>query len=100
MQYQLFVQNQPNSKYVASIVGIPNSSVEGDTREEAIEKVKVLLAEKVANGELITVEINPAVESKAPSRRMGLLENDPTFDDFMEKLAAIRREANSIQDEE
>jgi len=30
----------------------------------------------------------------------GILETDPTFDDWMDKLAKIRRSANEINDDE
>jgi hypothetical protein len=32
-------------------------------------------------------------------QHVGILETDPTFDDWTEKLAAIRRSANQIDDE-
>ena len=36
MQYQVFVQSHPENKFIASIVGIPNTTVEGSTKEEVI----------------------------------------------------------------
>jgi predicted RNase H-like HicB family nuclease len=43
MQYQVFVQNQSEQRFIASIVGIPNLTVEGKTEKEAVEKVKAAL---------------------------------------------------------
>jgi hypothetical protein len=38
--------------------------------------------------------------STTPMQHAGILETDPTFDDWMDKLAEIRRSANEINDDE
>lgn len=43
MQYQVFVPRHPENKFIASIVGIPNSTVEGSTKEELIALAKAAL---------------------------------------------------------
>lgn len=97
MNYQVFVQNDSVKHFVASIVGIPNLSVEGNTEEDAISKVKLALQQKLAKGKFVTINIdNPtAIE---PIQYGGRCAEDPTFDDWMEKLALIRQEANAIDD--
>ncbi|WP_273038637.1 type II toxin-antitoxin system HicB family antitoxin [Iningainema tapete] len=40
MQYQVFVQSHPDKKFIASVVGIPNCTIEGSTKEEAIALAK------------------------------------------------------------
>ncbi len=102
MQYQVFVQSRLDSKYIASVVGIPNCTVEGSTREEAIAKAKVVLEEQLANGEWVTISVNSSTrpnEIPSPMKYAGIFADDPTFDDFMEKLAVIRKEANATEDE-
>jgi hypothetical protein len=37
--------------------------------------------------------------STTPMQHAGILETDPTFDDWMDKLAEIRRSANEINDD-
>ena len=43
MQYQVFVQRRLDSTYIASVLGIPNCTAEGSTKEEVIARVKVVL---------------------------------------------------------
>lgn len=57
MQYQVLVQSHPKNKFIASVVGIPNSTVEGDTREEAIALASSALETQLASGELVTIEV-------------------------------------------
>ncbi len=59
MQYQVFVRSRSQSHFVASIVGMPNLTVEGKTEEEAISKAKAALKSQLATGKFVTIEVNP-----------------------------------------
>ncbi len=102
MQYQVFVRSQDEQHFVASIVGMPNLTVEGATEEEAISNVKSALEAQLAKGKFISIEVNSGTEINETLPQMkyaGIFTNDPTFDDFMEKLALIREESNALIDE-
>ena len=102
MQYQVFVQSHDEQHFSASIVGMPNLTVEGATEEEAISNVKSALEAQLAKGKFISIEVNSETGSNEAIPQMkyaGIFENDPTFDDFMEKLALIREESNALADE-
>ena len=97
MQYQIFVQSQSQQSFVASVVGMSNLTTEGKTEEEAISKVKSALEAQLARGRFINVEVsseNKAHPSIPQMKYAGILSNDSSFDDFMEKLANIRKNAN------
>jgi predicted RNase H-like HicB family nuclease len=101
MQYQIFIQSQKDN-FVASVVGIPNIMVEANTEEEVIAKAKSLLQAQLATGKFVTIEVSPKEILHPQTTQMkyaGIFANDPTFDDFMEKLAAIRQESNATTDE-
>jgi predicted RNase H-like HicB family nuclease len=101
MQYQVFVQNQiTKQSFLASVVGIPNLTVEGKTEEEAIIKIKAALETQLAMGKFVTIEVESPVSPEATTPTMkyaGIFADDPSFDDFMEKLDRIRQEANQEQ---
>ncbi len=102
MQYQVFVQSHDEQHFVASILGMPNLTVEGATEEEAISNVKSALEAQLAKGKFVSIEVNSETQSNEAVPQMkyaGIFENDPTFDDFMEKLALIREESNALADE-
>ena len=101
MQYQVFVKNQSDQHFVASVIGIPTISVDGQTEAEAISNVKIALESQLATGKVVTIEIDQIEIKPEPAPAMkhaGIFENDPTFDDWMEKLADIRRIANEVED--
>lgn len=104
MQYQVFVQNQSEQRFVASVVGMPNVTAEGRTEEEAIMNAKTALAEQLAMGRFVTIELTAKdildVPNSAPMKYAGVFEDDPTFEEFMDHLAKIRQKANHISDRE
>jgi hypothetical protein len=103
MQYQVFLQSQAKQRFVASVVGIPNLSVEGTTEAEAIAKVKAALASQLTTGKWVTIEMDAIAEVQETTPQIypaGIFAADPTFDDWMEKLGAIRQAANAVEDAE
>ena len=58
MQYQIFVRSRAKNHFVASVVGIPNLTVEGRTEEEAIAKAKASLKSQLATGKFVTIEVD------------------------------------------
>ncbi len=107
MEYQVFVKNQSDKHFTASVIEMPSIAVEGKTEAEAIDNAKMALESQLAMGKIVTislveplrVSIDPKTSSIPTRQHAGILENDPTFDDWMEKLASIRQAANQIEDE-
>ncbi len=98
MQYQVFVQSDAAKHFVASVVGIPNLSVEGATEVEAIAKLQTALKAQLATGKFVTIEVDATpLYQTAESPPAGIFATDPTFDDWMEKLATIRQAANAVE---
>jgi predicted RNase H-like HicB family nuclease len=103
MQYQVFVQSHPKNKFIASVVGIPNSTVEGDSREEAIALAKAALETQLASGELVTIEVGKEHSQQQTDpwlKHMGVFASDPTFDDFLAEVAAYRQQVEENEVEE
>lgn len=102
MQYQVFVQNPSERRFVASVVNVPGVTAEGQTKEEAIAKAKEMLERQLSLGEFVTIE----VESQPPAHRndpwikhMGIFADDPTFDDFLGEIAAYRQQVDAQESE-
>jgi hypothetical protein len=99
MQYQIFVEDQSEKYFVASVIGMPNIEADGSTESEAVSKAESALRKQLAKGKIITVEVDTHLSSN-PYIHAGILQSDPTFDDWMERLAEIRRQANEVDDQE
>jgi predicted RNase H-like HicB family nuclease len=106
MRYQIFVHNPAARRFTASVVEIPACVAEGETKEEALASLQVALEEQLAQGEFVTLDVpssaNRAVVDSAAhgSNRKkgdfstlpgyGIFKDDPTFDDFIERMAEFR----------
>jgi hypothetical protein len=78
-----------DGQFAASLVGVPTVRVIGPTRSQAIDALKKELEQRVARGELLSVDVEPiGVSSLA-----GKYEADPT-------LRAICDEAYKLRDTE
>jgi hypothetical protein len=100
MQYQLFVQNQAERGFLASVIGgMPVVNGEGVTPEEAIAQAKTSLQPQLATGKFIKIQVDSAEESIELEtdpwlKHLGLFANDPTFDDFLDEVAAYRHQVD------
>lgn len=96
VQYQVFVQSQSDQSFLAAVLGIPDCVAEGQTEEEAIAKAKEALQARLAQGNVVTIEVETLHEPEANPllKHFGRWKDDPTFDDFMEKIAECRREVD------
>jgi predicted RNase H-like HicB family nuclease len=98
MNYQVFVKSGSDRGFTASVLEIPSIAANGNTEAEAIANAKTELESQLATGKIVTISI-PARTNSTPIKYAGILENDPTFDDLMEKLVNIRQAANEREDE-
>ena len=98
MQYQVFIQNPADRLFTASVVGLPNVKSNGTTEEEAIVILKGLLTDQFKSGKFVTIDVDdsPDNHSVAPFPA-GAFETDPTFDDWIVKMAEIRSAANLLE---
>jgi predicted RNase H-like HicB family nuclease len=97
MQYQVLVQNPSQSHFVASIVGMSGVIAEGETEAEAVSRVKTALEAQLETAKFITIEVSqPRNFATDPwLKHFGVFADDPTFDDFLEEVAAYRQQRNN-----
>ncbi|MBW4523569.1 MAG: hypothetical protein KME18_00015 [Phormidium tanganyikae FI6-MK23] len=92
-------------------MGLPGVTAEGQTKEEAGSfavpkgnaKAKVMLQEKLAVGEFVTIEVESLqspVKGSSWAKHRGIFADDPTFDDFLAEVEAYRRsvDAQDLED--
>jgi predicted RNase H-like HicB family nuclease len=97
MDYQIFVEQQPDNGFIATALGWPDCVGAGETKDEAVVKVRAAVAERLARGEILRIQVaepQPA-ESAGPWEAMaGRFADDPQWDEFQAELRRIREEAN------
>lgn len=103
-QYQILVRGGSDHLFVAAVLGMPDCSAEGRTREEAISNARAVLIEKLAGSEIVTIDVKDAeVVSAAGAKATGNVwreeaarfREDPTFDEFVTEIQSERRDLDS-----
>lgn len=107
MTYSVFLQSTRKHGYNAIVLDLPFLRAEGATKKEAIDKVQKLLANLMASGEIVHVEVgeSPIASPDVDSRRLWqeleplsailraeALSDGQTVEDVLNKLPEIRRE--------
>lgn len=97
MDYHILVEKQVHNGFVATALGWPDCVGVGETKEEAVGQVRTVVADRLANGEVLQVHVDGAkVETITdPWENMaGRFADDPGWDEFQDELRRIREEAN------
>ena len=97
-QYQVLVRNGSRDLFVASVLGMSDCVGEGRTREEAIAKAKAALVDRLARGEIVTIDVesNDTVSASNIWREQaGRFHDDSTFDEFVAEIQSERRDLDS-----
>jgi hypothetical protein len=93
MQIPVLVEPLPHNGFRA-VSGEPlHLETEGPTREEAIGKLRELIARRMANGAQV---VPVSVETSHPLAEFaGMLKDDPLIDDWKQAMAEYRHERDS-----
>ena len=98
-QYQVIVRSGSADLFLASVLGVDDCIGEGRTREEAIAKAKAALVERLARGEIVTIDIDVENGSMSATNvwteEAGRLRDDPTFDEFVTETQSDRYNLDS-----
>jgi hypothetical protein len=101
-QYQILIRNGSRELFVASVLGMADLVVEGRTREEAIANAKAVLIEKLARGEIVTIDVEDddgtsSIRTKGNVWReqAGRFRGDRSFDEFVAEIQSERRDLDS-----
>jgi hypothetical protein len=96
--YLVRVQGNPAGSFTAEVVGLPELRATTDTREAAIEAVRILLNQRIASGELVVVMPDNGAAPQGSGRRFaGHSKDDPDFDQYLEEIRRFREQADQQQ---
>ena len=97
MRIPIVVIPIPGNKYQARVGEPFLSSVEGDTRDEAVQKLKEQITSFLGGGaEILQLEIP---ENEHPLKRFaGMLRDEPLFDEWQQAISDRCRELDADPD--
>lgn len=91
----VLIEKQADDRFAATVWGLPDCHALGATREDALTAVQALLAHRLQQAEVVTVQL-PSASTEHPLVRLaGKFKDDPYFDEMLASIAAYRQELDS-----
>lgn len=91
MTYDVLVRHDPGGHYKATVLGWPDCTAEGLTRQEAIQRAHQALAGLLAEAEIVRIEIEPPRVVPTLTQFAGMWAADDTFDEFKAAMETYRQ---------
>ena len=95
MTYNAVVESDRGKSYRATVLGWPDCTVAGATREEALAKLREAVRQRLTEVEIVPLEIDLPENANPWVRFAGMFENDPLFDEVVKEMEADRRELDA-----
>ena len=94
MSYDVFVVKNPMNGYTARLLAWPSLIAHGDTRTDALGKVRDALAMLWTEGEIVQIDLPLPAPQTAQNpwlTNFGRFKDDPTFDDLLDEIKSYRQ---------
>ena len=96
LKYDVLLEQTKGNGYTARLLAWPDTVVEAPTREKALQQMRVLILERLAKAEIVTLEIQPTEIGHSWVPFAGDWANNPYMDEFRAEIERYRREVDAI----
>lgn len=94
LQYQVVIESANGSGYIARLLTWPDILAQAPTREKALQQLRTRLLERLAQVEIVTLEIQPTEIGHSWAPFAGMWADDLSFDEFQAEIQRYRRETD------
>ena len=97
MTYSILVEDTGRDGFHAMALGLPDCRVVATTRQQALAKLRALLARRLSKAEIVEIEIPQTTSAPQHSWQqfVGMFEDEPLFDEVLEEIETHRQEIDS-----
>lgn len=96
LKYDVMVEQTNGKGYTARLLAWPETVVEAPTREKALQQMRVLLLERLAKADIVTLEIQPSEIGHSWAPFAGMWADNPDLEEFRAEIERNRRELDAI----
>jgi hypothetical protein len=99
--YDVLLETRPDGTYQASVLGWADCRAVALTAEEAVVTLRKILSDRIANAEIIQVEISPTDKVEVQYAEnpwikfSGIFKDDPMFDEVINYIQQYRQELDA-----
>jgi hypothetical protein len=105
IKVNILLQQRADGKTVASVLEVPDCTVEENSREQAISSLRDNLIKKLETVEVVSLELPTnqhddidldRVQNRAWLKSAGIFKTDPQFEEFQQQIQSYRDELDSL----
>lgn len=93
---KMLIEQKTEGKYQAVVLGLPDCKAEGNSREEVITNISLVVGSRLEKAELISLAIQPPKPEHPWMKFAGMYKDNPLFD---EVVAYIEADRNTLEEE-
>lgn len=95
LNYSVLVEQQSENRWTAIALGGLDCKAQAPTREQALEELQRSIQERFSNAEITQLEVQVPSTEHPWMKFAGMFKDDPYWDEFLEDMAAYRRELDA-----
>src|SRR5258706_15887762 len=97
MTMYVLIENKPEGKYTASLLGWPAIKAQGETEDEALTELRQSLARQLKRARIVPLEIDIA-QSDNPWLQLGeAFKDNPLLDEVSQSIEEYRRQLDVVE---
>ncbi len=91
----ILIEQETEEKYQAMVLGWAECKAEGNSREEVITNISLVVGDRLEKSELISLAIQPPKPEHPWMKFAGMFQDDPQFDEMLEDIQQLRRDRDA-----
>jgi len=95
MTYDVLLEQNEDNNYTARVLAWPDCAVQAKTRETALSMARTVILERLAQADIVTIEITPEEIEHPWLKFAGMWADDPHMDEFRAEIERYRREIDA-----
>ncbi|NEP43316.1 MAG: type II toxin-antitoxin system HicB family antitoxin [Okeania sp. SIO2H7] len=95
LTYSVLLEPLEKGGFLATVLGWPQCQAVGKSREEAIARLRELVAARLEKAEVVSMEVERPEKEHPWMKFAGMFKDDPYFDEMMADIEAFRRERDA-----
>ena len=95
LTYSVLLEPLEKGGFLGTVLGWPHCQAVGENREEAIARLRELVAARLEKAEVVSMEVELPQKEHPWMKFAGMFKDDPYFDEMMADIEAFRRERDA-----
>ena len=91
LKYDVMIEHSNGNGYTARLLAWPDTIVQASTREKVLQEMRMLLLDRLAKAEIVTLEIQPTEIDHSWAPFAGMWADIPDLEEFRAEIERNRR---------